>query len=424
MRYFGSLLCVLVLVASAPGVVLGAAGAGSAFTYQGRLYDGGSPAEGGFDLTFSLFDGPGKGTRQIGESIVRQGVAVAGGYFTVELDFGLDGDRFNGLTRYLAIEVMPTGSSGRPILLAPRQKITPAPYARSAFSAQECEPLNYMPDFVVRIDVDGMPSQYFHHFNWIESNTEIVPYRDGTSNLVRKLAGMADVGDIELTRFVTGNSSLRGWLNIVREGGQARREVTVYILDREGNAVDAWQLSNVWPSRLWYETDDKFATVVEKVVLVSEGISRIHIADIGFLPDEWYPGQQPVVRLPVVLEIPGEPMRFFDKMTGLGWDIQVVTYQDGGDLRLRKRQGEIKALDTRLSRAVENADEGLWSWRADVINGRTPLKNAAVIMRGSAGADVLVQILRNSWCAEFMTTHDAALNRVEESVVLAVESVQ
>jgi len=33
-----------------------ALGQGTAFTYQGRLTDGGSPANGGYDLRFSIYD--------------------------------------------------------------------------------------------------------------------------------------------------------------------------------------------------------------------------------------------------------------------------------------------------------------------------------------------------------------------------------
>jgi hypothetical protein len=41
---------------------------GTAFTYQGRLTDGGSPANGSYDLTFALFS-VSSGAGQVGSTI-------------------------------------------------------------------------------------------------------------------------------------------------------------------------------------------------------------------------------------------------------------------------------------------------------------------------------------------------------------------
>ena len=57
------------------------------FTYQGSLKDGGSPANGLFNLDFALFDAASAGT-QIGSTIMQNNVNVAQGLFTTELDFG------------------------------------------------------------------------------------------------------------------------------------------------------------------------------------------------------------------------------------------------------------------------------------------------------------------------------------------------
>src|SRR5918997_6213102 len=66
----------------------------STFTYQGRLTDGGAPANGTYELEFKLFDAASGGTQQPQPSPVTiqftgaQAVAVTGGVFTVQLDFG------------------------------------------------------------------------------------------------------------------------------------------------------------------------------------------------------------------------------------------------------------------------------------------------------------------------------------------------
>ena len=71
----------------AAGDLLAQAPLGTAFTYQGRLADGASPANGPFDFELRLFDAP-SGGAAVGAAVVRDDVAVTEGLFTVSLDFG------------------------------------------------------------------------------------------------------------------------------------------------------------------------------------------------------------------------------------------------------------------------------------------------------------------------------------------------
>src|SRR5690554_369979 len=60
---------------------------GTSFTYQGRLTDGGSPANGSYDFEFRLYDAL-DGGAQVGSTITKENVTVTDGHFTVLLDFG------------------------------------------------------------------------------------------------------------------------------------------------------------------------------------------------------------------------------------------------------------------------------------------------------------------------------------------------
>ncbi|MHC4692308.1 MAG: tail fiber domain-containing protein [Planctomycetota bacterium] len=105
-----------------------AAPMGTAFTYQGRLIDANSAADGLYDFQFKLFDDPCTGTQQ-GSTININDVDVIDGYFATELDFG--SDVFDGDGRWLEVVVRP-GDSNDPnafVRLNPRQEITPVPYA-------------------------------------------------------------------------------------------------------------------------------------------------------------------------------------------------------------------------------------------------------------------------------------------------------
>jgi hypothetical protein len=101
---------------------------GLGFTYQGTLDEGGVPADGEYDLEFTLTDEI--GTVMAGP-ICMDNVMVVEGVFTVDLDFG---DQFNGDARELEIAVRAGGALGDCGLggyttLSPRQKLNATPYA-------------------------------------------------------------------------------------------------------------------------------------------------------------------------------------------------------------------------------------------------------------------------------------------------------
>src|ERR1051325_878794 len=72
----------------------------TAFTYQGQLKNGGSPASGSFDMTFRLFDDAVAGN-QVGGDVPVSGVSVGSGLFTTQVDFGPG--MFDGSPRWLEI---------------------------------------------------------------------------------------------------------------------------------------------------------------------------------------------------------------------------------------------------------------------------------------------------------------------------------
>jgi hypothetical protein len=104
----------------------------SQFTYQGRLTDGGTPANGSFDLQFRLFDAL-AGGNQVGAPVIRDDVPVNNGIFSVTLDFGANA--FPGANRFLEIAVRPGASTGTFTTLSPLQPITATPYALRSLNA-------------------------------------------------------------------------------------------------------------------------------------------------------------------------------------------------------------------------------------------------------------------------------------------------
>src|SRR6266536_768634 len=107
----------------------------AAFTYQGRLTDSGTPANGNYDLQFALFDSASGGT-QIGAPQTVPTVLVSAGIFTVQLDFGASA--FPGASRFLEIGARLSGG-GAFTILTPRQQITSTPYAIRSLNASSAD---------------------------------------------------------------------------------------------------------------------------------------------------------------------------------------------------------------------------------------------------------------------------------------------
>ena len=100
--------------------------------YQGRLSDGGSPANGNYDLRFTIYNAVTNGSA-VSSILTNAPTVVSNGLFTVTLDFGPG--IFTGLPRWLDIGVRTNGSPGAYTVLIPRQPLTPVPYAIFANTA-------------------------------------------------------------------------------------------------------------------------------------------------------------------------------------------------------------------------------------------------------------------------------------------------
>jgi hypothetical protein len=110
------------------------------FNYQGNLQD--PTANGNYDLQFTLWDALTGGTQQPQPTpltVSRPGVAVAGGAFTVPVDFGATA--WPGADRFLEISFRLAGDATF-TTLSPRQAITSVPYAIRTLNATTADNLS------------------------------------------------------------------------------------------------------------------------------------------------------------------------------------------------------------------------------------------------------------------------------------------
>jgi Regulator of chromosome condensation (RCC1) repeat/Chaperone of endosialidase len=171
---------------------------GTAFTYQGRLQNNGAPANGIYDLQFTIYAAPDLNTALAGP-VTNAAVAVSNGLFMTTLDFG---NVFTGGSNWLEIAVSPGGSNSF-ATLTPRQQLTAVPYAQYAPNAGAAAsagsvaaanitgtiPLAQLPENVVTNGASGV--NITGTFSGNGAGVTNVPM----SNLVRVQTSVFDWGD-------------------------------------------------------------------------------------------------------------------------------------------------------------------------------------------------------------------------------------
>lgn len=107
----------------------------TAFTYQGKLTDTGTP-QANYQMQFRLFDAL-SGGNQIGDTIEVAAVPVSQGVFSVLLDFGANVFT-TGADRFLEIGVR-RGTGENYTVLNPRQRIAASPFSIRTLSAAQAD---------------------------------------------------------------------------------------------------------------------------------------------------------------------------------------------------------------------------------------------------------------------------------------------
>src|ERR1035438_6612323 len=143
------LLCLSAAAFTLAGHLVQAGSPTTAFTYQGRLFDGGVPANGLYDLQFTNYNAA-TGGNALG-AFTTNAMPVTNGLFTVALDFGAV---FDGTPRWLEISER-TNGVGTFATLAPRQLLAAAPYATFAASAGTA---GAVPGLTILQNANGAPN--------------------------------------------------------------------------------------------------------------------------------------------------------------------------------------------------------------------------------------------------------------------------
>lgn len=128
-----------------------------------------------------------------------------------------------------------------------------------------------------------------------------------------------------------------------------------------------------------------------------------------------------------VVEIQGERVGFFLKLTGLGAGTKVIEYCEGGvPGNVRKLPGRTDVHDITLEHGVANSAT-LWQWLQTSMQGRCERRNVSIALLGSDGqTEVARWNLENCWlCESNICDFDARGNDVLiECITLTAESLE
>ena len=96
------------------------------------------------------------------------------------------------------------------------------------------------------------------------------------------------------------------------------------------------------------------------------------------------------------IEIEGVTTGAFRNVEGLDSETEIVEYQDGDDLILRKRPGRTKYSNVTLKRGYINNTE-LWEWCKAVIEGKVTRKSGSIILCADDGTEIMRYNFFEAW---------------------------
>lgn len=126
------------------------------------------------------------------------------------------------------------------------------------------------------LNIDGLVEGYFTSVDSLGSESEVVQHKvmENKETVVRNIPGRISYKEIHLTRTVTTNMDLANWRKEIEKGNLQNniRNGEIILYNQAGEAVANWALTNVWPAKLIYDSED--GIFLEKITLVCDKIER------------------------------------------------------------------------------------------------------------------------------------------------------
>lgn len=116
----------------------------------------------------------------------------------------------------------------------------------------------------------------------------------------------------------------------------------------------------------------------------------------------------------------------FLECTGLGSEVAVIEYREGGDpTAVRKLPGRASFSDITLKRGI-SASHDLYDWHRALLQGQIDRRNGSITLLDDEGQEVVRWVFREAWPRKYQGPELNAMgNEVAiETVVLTCESIE
>jgi phage tail-like protein len=117
----------------------------------------------------------------------------------------------------------------------------------------------------------------FKSVSGMDSETEVIEFKQGNDMVVRKKPGRTTYANIVLERGYTATDDLWQWRKNIEQGKIDRRAGSIIILDQDGETeIGRYNFYEGWPCK-WYVPDmdaDSSAMAIEKVEIAVELVER------------------------------------------------------------------------------------------------------------------------------------------------------
>jgi phage tail-like protein len=129
-----------------------------------------------------------------------------------------------------------------------------------------------------QIQIRGVVEGHFTQCSNMGVKVDAISYREGgMQQIVHRLPGQVEYGDITLRYGLSSSTDLFDWMMSAVNGKVDRRTVAIVLLDADGVGEKLrWSLSNAWPSAWRAAPLDALGreVAIEELTLVYESIAR------------------------------------------------------------------------------------------------------------------------------------------------------
>jgi phage tail-like protein len=125
-----------------------------------------------------------------------------------------------------------------------------------------------------RVEIDGVSAAGIKEITGLESEVEVIEYRDGDNLIASKRPGRPKFNNVVLKRPMEGGSDLLAWHRAVVAGRADRRSGSIIYIGRDGQELMRYNFSGAWPASwsLVQERDERTGELqfLERIELAIE----------------------------------------------------------------------------------------------------------------------------------------------------------